>query len=315
MNILLEHIKIDLQENYGHVPELHEYLEAFSKALPEKYRSNEYLNIGTEAFSSVKDPFFRDIEIEIRVSKITDPLQSDSEMSWYNSENTDFVGKNGKLYGLEIVLNLNISNSSEIRKRLVGSFAHELTHAYESYIKRKSGKSDLTMMNLIKTQGYYDKLIQDFGTGKGGKLVEMVRAFSYLMTSFEKNANIGRLEADLEGYSEEDLRNPEKLKEIVENTFVFKQYREAEKFVNIISSAPKDVQDKLLPIINKLTGHTFSSSSKARLWITSKWSKWDKKFKSTVGKVIGDIIQNQRFSGKSVDFDLSSKMDFDKYWK
>jgi len=312
MNFLLEHISIDLQEENGHIPLLAQYEKAFLNALPVKFSSGKPFIIGTEVFQEIGDRFFADIKIDVTITRLTDVFGPNiTSRSYYNSEYKDYIGKDGKLHGLEIVIDLGVANGSEIRKHLTKIFEHELLHAYQSY-KERTDTNTAPLRSRIVKSGYGLATQRLLSGTKGGR---GIAAFTYLMTDFERNANLGALRAELKDKAKE-LKDTRDLSKILNQLFTFRQYYAAESFVDEIRTSSEWMKNpQYLRQINLLTGHTFSTAKRARQWILDTWNKWDRKFKNTVGKVIWEVIQEydlEKNAGKP-DYGVDPYRLFDEF--
>ena len=246
-DLLIEHIKIDLQEEYGHLPMLHKYAEAFANALPKQFSSNETFYIDETAFKSIKDRFFNKISISVHVLRSENPFTHDNSVSYYQASNNDKIDPNGKLNDIKIALNAIVHNSNDIIMTLVMRFEHELTHAYETYVKLSQGKDNISLNNLAVANG--QNLRDEFNPQK--PVERAVCSFLYITSSYEVNANIGAIESELRGH-EEELKNPEKIAQVIKSTNAYKEYHAAYGFIKFLYGIKNNpVNDYTKPIQKK----------------------------------------------------------------
>ena len=133
-----------LSEVRGRIPELDEIVEDFQRVAKQRLQGwngkpgSQIPLITTKDFSSIKDPFWKEINVEIIIkAKTSRDSTVKGEFDSYETALSE-----GKLNRVNIALLVwwNIKESSSaILDYLGATFAHEITHAYEQWSRLKSG--------------------------------------------------------------------------------------------------------------------------------------------------------------------------------
>lgn len=320
-DLLIEHIKIDLQEEYGHLPMLHKYAEAFANALPKKYTSGQEFTIDNSAFQSIPERFFNNINIRVCVTRSDNPFTVDNSISYYSSNVDTKIDENGKLDNVEIFLKAIIHNSNDIVINLVRKFEHELTHAYENYNRLSQNKASLIDAGLQNGEDIRQK------NNPSAPIEKMLCDFLYIMSSYEVNANIGSISSELKGH-EEELKNNEKIDQVIKSTGAYQQYMAAYDFIKLlyyikynpdtfVQETGKDFK-RLFSMIEFYSNFKFHTLNQVIRWAEKLWNKWERKFENRIGKVIGDIIwqyDNNKANGIVDRYNSKSTQDPQQYWE
>lgn len=186
--ILLENSM--LSEVRGRIPELDEIVENFQRAAKQRLEHWDHKSliplITTKDFTSIKDPFWKEINVEIIIkAKTSRDSTVKGEFDSYGTALSE-----GKLNKVNIVLFVwwNIKESSDMILDYLGaSFAHEITHAYEQWSRLKSGAKDFEDPNF--TAAYEKGKHQE-----DDRLpISLIKNIVYFTQKVERNAFVAEL--------------------------------------------------------------------------------------------------------------------------
>lgn len=294
-----------LSEVRGRIPELDELVEDFqtkTKKTIEQSRNQDEINfnIRTGNFST-KNPFWNTIIVRVRI---------------YKGRSTRAVGQVGTKTKLEdnglkrlsigLAAEWDGKNVTDIVDALGEDFVHEITHAYDQYSRLKSGAKSL---DDPKFQARY-KASQ--WTGDEHPAVQILKKVTYFTSKVEQNAFV----AELYQSAKRLIRNQkissadELFKLLLSNkTQVGRSYQACKQMMEQMWNRPGfwrqldeeealygsgvPYEEELLIAYGKIFGKKAQSVGDVKIKLQDIWNRFEKIFKTKVGKVAFDVFQNR----------------------
>lgn len=318
MNSLQEHIHITylfrnsneyfLTEEHGYVPNLNVYIECFKKALPEKFTSGKIFWIDDTAFSAIKDRFFKNIQIQVGVTFVADA--TGYPKGQYLSGRAFFSEKTNQLWNPIITLLYVTGSGADIVSRLTEAFAHELTHCYEDYQRALKGRNSLS-----KEYDDYEKVTK---YGENAKPSEkFLKGILYFLNKSEQHAYLGELKIALQKGTVNQLKTSEGIISLLENTLFWNNYCVAERAIERLrmNNFKREItRDNMIKCFQEIYPDTkvknFHELAKN---LITRWNRWDRKFKNTIGKIAYDVYLEK--VGENKTYESPEMRDNSKnYW-
>lgn len=304
MEELLEHIYCEyrwgiisnstqdsLNESYGQIPEIDEYVQCFREFVKEKIFP--YIKDGgtysavintPSVFYMVDKPFFNACNIEI-IGSIRE-----GKLSWnsYYNQNESYFNENVRF--IKIKVTAGAANYEQLIWLLSTNFAHEVTHAYDDY---KTGGR----LKKVREKSNYDEKFATWTLGGTENREELGRAL-YLLTPIERNAIIGQISAELNGKS---ARTPSEAAECVKLTRAYKEYEWLSAYIKKINNTTDGLaQNEILYTYTKWISHNKHKIKNPDVKynvrenltyegflseMNSLFNTWKRKFLNCIGKV------------------------------
>ena len=305
MNNLQKHIHIShlfrdtgeyfLTEEHGYVPNLDTYIECFKKALPEKFTSGQVFWIDDTVFSSIRDRFFRNIQIQVGVTFVADA--TGYPRGQYIADKTYFSEKTKQLWNPIITILYVTDFGTDVVNKLAEAFAHELTHCYEDYQRALKGKN-----SLGKEYGNYEKSTK---YGEGAKFSEkFLKDLLYFLNKSEQHAYLGELKTALQKGTADQLKTSEGIINLIKDTLFWNNYCVAERAIKRLRAddfSHEATRINMVKHFRKIYPETkvknFHELSKD---LIAKWDRWNRKFKNTVGKIAYDVYSEKIGEDKNI---------------
>lgn len=268
-------------------------------------------------FSSVEDPFFKNITITVCVTRVSEDEAPEQLQGQYVLGDQEYIGSDNKIHNSFIDLRYKASSSLDIKPVLVRNFAHELTHMYENYQRRLHGKET---MDQVANRNGYSKYIHRSESDTVS--VKNLKQFLYWTNGQEQNAFIGSLMAELRPKAK-SLQNSRKVEDFLEGTQFLRDYNVVKGYVTtryidgtvqIKENARKNMLNafhEFFPNYRKPDG-TFRVQTFAdlRKFILQRWNRCDRKIKDRLGKIIVDLYESNSY----IDYNVLDEKNLDKFW-
>lgn len=297
-----------LVEEHGYVPNFDKYLEAFSKALPAKWKNTTRLKITDKDFTGI-DTFFKNIEINVEVHRIKD----DSDYGFhggYVADDKDFIDSQKKLHSPKINLSLSTGDGSIVKRYLRYVFAHELTHAYENYRRKLEFKDSL---GIAASKRPYAAVVNDFGTFRPEKIERLLRQFIYWIDPAEQNAHISAIKAEIQDKvsNSSEISNSRKAFDLIKDTESYRELKTISSFVSYLKKGKitEDEKDKILSYYLSIVPKTnLTSYNELYKWIVRVWERYKIKVKKGIAKIAYDVFASNY--GSTINFKLEDPEEF-----
>ena len=301
--ILLENAL--LSEIRGRIPELDELVEDFQtkarKAIEQSRGQDEIaFNVRTGNFST-ENPFWNSIIVRVQI---------------YKGKSTRAVGQVGTKTKLEdggfkrLVVRLTAewddNNVGTLIDALGEDFVHEITHAYDQYSRLK------TRAKSLDDPEFQVRYSATRHVGEENPAVHILKSVAYFSSKVEQNAFV----AELYQNAKRLIRNKnissadELFKLLLSNeTQVGRSYRACKQMMEQMWNKPSfwrqldeeealygsDVpyEEDLLTTYSKIFGKKAQSVGDVKIKLQDIWNKFEKVFKTKVGKVAFDVFSNR----------------------
>jgi len=269
-----------LCEKHGIIPNMDYYIDAFLDFINTlNFTDKKQTTVLTDnIWKDIEGCFFKDVNIKINYC-VSDKSNVKGVFTGMASELVD--GKIPLLRGEFIIF----TGVHQIEEHTSAIFAHELTHAYEEFKRKKNGAESLF--------DYARKINYDKNVDRYYSTVDAERAISnlvYFTTNFELRAYIGSIYGALKS-------NVDKIKasadafEIIKNTVVYQNY--------IVNGMNLDYLWKTFDTSNaKIIEQAWynATGKKGKAYdilseIEKRYNKQWKKLKRTVAKIAYDVYE------------------------
>jgi hypothetical protein len=209
---------------------------------------------------------------EIKLYYVSDPLQQ-------GGYDTNSVIENNKFKPLIIFIN---PHNDDIYTSLV----HELQHAYEDYNRRINNKPSLTDYSDKLAYAKYATYIQDENNTK-----RTISRILYFLTSFEKNAYISEISAEMKR-CDKSFPNIESVVEYIKTTTAYRAFEKIERLTNmIVNIQDKDKQEKIVTFINEMTNSEFNTYKQFVKFLSNKLLKCSQKINTLLPKIAYETLK------------------------
>lgn len=295
--IILEHISFEyvfglipndgqmLAEEHGKVPNINRYgygiIEFFRESiLP-------FIKDGGTYAENIKNPgilgdfkkFFNVCDISV-MATLKDGGASWS--SYYDQKSSLFFDDGGFV---KINLSCAASTPEQLESLLATNFCHEISHAYEDYMRKRHGAP--SMKDITSDMKYASKLMAwKYGDTENRRILGKTM---YWLDKMELKALIGQIPVEIEGKS---VGSPKEALEAIKSTNAYAVFNKLWNNVSFIESCEDRMTQNDL-----LAGYEFITGRKVD-WKTfvadldRLWERWKYKFLQNVGKIAYDYYCN-----------------------
>lgn len=284
-----------LSEVRGRIPELDELVEDFQtkarKAI-EQSRNQDEINFNVRTGnSSIKNSFWGSIIVRVRI---------------YKGKNLRAVGEievgNLKKLVINLVAEWNGTNVDSVVDALGEDFVHEITHAYDEYSRQKTGAKSLDDPEFQARYGTSRK------TGEENPAVYILKSIAYFASKVEQNAFVAELYQNAKRLiRNKNISNADELFKLLlsNETQVGRSYQACKEMMEQMWNKPSfwrkldeeealygsDVpyEKDLLTTYSKIFGKRVQSIGDVKIKLQDVWNRFEKTFKTKVGKVAYDV--------------------------
>ena len=195
------------------------------------------------------------------------------------------VIKNGKFDPLIIRLSI----SPDVHNYIQSLLCHELTHAYEDFNRRKSQKG--LVGQFLKTR--YDLTLNAMNNNPN-ESVRAIATLLHLFTSFERNAYVAQIKADLL-YCHRKFEDIAEVVDFLRNTNTYRKYQEMLSLADsVINTTNPQIQNAVLSVIQNISTLRFPNYNTLCKWIRNTAWKIDRKFKTVIPKMANEYLMLKR---------------------
>ena len=260
------------------LPNFHEYMQIFWKYLIGGLNQKiYYFTIYKNIFENIKDCFFSKLILHIEYFPNEDVYEAS-----YSPENAYFNKDTGKLKELCIIIKIGCTEE-EIKSNFMRAFAHELTHAYEDFLRQKANRK--SFKEISKTTSH-----QHIKLNSDNEVEKFINSICYNLQKTEENAYITGLFGELIGMNEfmtdsisayECLRKTEKYQTILS---LKKEIEDLQKY----GCKDQEHAEQILKFYNKITDKKYTSVIRIIKVLNYKFSKLWTDFRKKASKVLYD---------------------------
>lgn len=285
--------KHKLYETRGIVPGLEQLVNAVSDKFIDLYNNNKIdwnksLTINQNVYRKNNLPlFFNKMLIKIKFDSKNGENLGDYELNIKN------LNKDNKINILKIFLILKKDNIALMISSLKTLIAHELTHAWEDYERKRKG--DISLYAHVNNIDY-----SRFNIDKNdGIIVKYIKNIAYELTDVEQHAYIGSIFMQLLPFKSK-IQNRRKnntlvYTDIIQNTEVYSRISElGKKIILITNTSNTQQQQKILNTWNDISKIKFKTYNGLRNKLMHMWNKYLSKFYSVASKAIYDICNESQ---------------------
>ena len=236
--------------------------------------------------------------VQIDVDDTTDGLVAgyDYISSEYNEKERMFN---------KIVIVISFDEMSNIK---LGTIMHELQHAKEDVeLRRKGGSSVLkaSEYGLSKLSGYAAK----------DELEKKLRLVLYYFSSFERNAYVNSIHAEIDELKKKHIRSPKEIYDYIRKCGFYKRYLDNFSFCeSVLEETDPVVRKRILDVTNNMSNNRFSNWHQFKHWLKNKVVTFKKKFDEIIPKIIFEELENNisyGFGSDPLDFPEKYRLFFE----
>lgn len=282
-----------LNESHGYITNIDEYIDCIKKWFDNNYQTI-IDNGGISCLLTKED--FRDVETFFTDCKISLDFHIGNDKNIYRcgyEPDKTRTGIRPGTYYIEMVFSINAKDIDSLYQLFMTTFAHELTHAYEDYNRRKN--KSLNMLDNVIKSGYTGAVYgMENSPTTNGRLINKIY---YRMSDTELKAIVGQLYADIKGLNL-TIYGTVSAMSIIKQTEAWSYYEEIYDNMQVLNSAaiansPK-TQEEIVNEFNKYNKKQVQNYQDFLKLFNTRWTKWSKKFMQQASKIVYDIYTEQR---------------------
>jgi hypothetical protein len=292
---ILNENKILVLEKHGIMSNLEHYWLIFQKALKNtKPNKNGDFVINSNIFYDIPNNPFYGVYIKVHF------IPSEIDRYWKGAYHpTEQKNEEGKIF-LKMTFEVSC-RFEDITKKIKSIFIHEITHAYEDYMRMSQGKPG--MRSFIDNTNYHN--LQGFFNNYGTDVIKSdIDQICYLLSSFEANAYVPTLITDVENqlYT---AKNTKEIYDIIRNTFIWQKIKECVETINnyIDKDFPPHLQEKILKAWEEVTGEKYDNYNTLRKILKYKYLKKANKMVNQICKAAFDVYNRKQ----KIFYDIDEK--------
>lgn len=267
-------------EKHGILPEIDEYwstlFHVLCRVTPNK--NNDYI-ITDNIFYDIEGCPFYGVYIKIHHTPINEMVAN--VKGGYNSSGN--ISEDGKIF-LKMVFDVECPNGF-VKKSLKAMFYHEITHAFEDYLRRKNKRDGLFIANS-KTN--YNDLEQSFS--RKGYLENIINSICYMFNKIESNAYVSTARGEMEDKFV-NVNNSKEAFDILKETFVWGKIKELEKKIELFLTFNGDgmFEKIILETWEKVTNEKFKSYGALKRILKGRYLKNCRHMMNQLSKLVYDL--------------------------
>ena len=289
-----------MSEVRGRIPELDEIVEDFQikarKAIEQSRDQDEMtFNVRTGNFSA-KNPFWNSIIVRVRIYKGKSIRAVGQVGTKTKLENTGL-----KRLLIQLTAEWDGTSISSIVDALGEDFTHEITHAYDQYSRLKTGAKSLDDPEFQARYGASRK------TGEENPAVYILKSITYFASKVEQNAFVAELYQNAKRLvRNKNVSNADELFKLLlsNETQAGRSYQACKQMMDRGWNRPgfwrnldeeealygSDIpyEDELMTTYSEIFGKKAQSVGDVKIKLQDIWNRFEKTFKTKVGKVAYD---------------------------
>lgn len=282
-----------LNESHGYITNIDEYIDCIKKWFDNNYQTI-IDNGGISCLLTKED--FRDVETFFTDCKISLDFHIGNDKNIYRcgyEPDKTRTGIRPGTYYIEMVFSINAKDINSLYQLFMATFAHELTHAYEDYNRRKN--KSLNIIDSCNKSGYFDATngMANASTYNG----QLINRMYYRMSNTELKAIIGQLYTEIKGLNL-SIYGTVTAMSIIKQTEAWKCY---EALYNNIQALNGEVaannpntQKQIVSEFNIYNRKQVKNYQDFLSLFNTRWNKWSKKFMQQASKIVYDIYMEQQ---------------------
>ena len=276
---LLNEGKSILLEKHGIIPKLDEYCHALFSAINEMTpnKNGDYI-INSNIFYDIEGCPFYGVLIKIHWENTNGKL---SNGMYVPSTLKKLDSNDGKLF-LKMVFDIRC-NKYSFRDTLEQLFVHELTHAYEDYMRLSKNKNGV---NHIINNTNYGRLTNVFNDLSD--LRNICSSIAYYLSKVESNAYVTTIVAQMKPHIK-DCSDSKDVMNVLKRTQVYATIKKIEEELHLLLNAHDDEKDIILKFWNEATKDNFRSYNQLRRVLKNKYLKNVYHLMTQVSKSVYDL--------------------------
>lgn len=269
-------------EKHGVIPELERYWKIFiNNILHVKPNDNNDYIINNDIFNEISGNIFTNVFIKIH-HNITNSNKIECKGRYIPSFNDELI--NDKL-PLKIELTFT-AYSIHMISCIKSIFMHELTHAYENYMRiKKSGKNifhHLNKTNYKKIRGEFMK--------NNGSFTPIINNICYLFSPTESKAYISTIKEELENMIDDNCTCTNDVMNIIKKTFTWNKIHESENALYYLLNINDTItQYIILNEWSETTGENIKTYNALKRILKNRYLKNCNHMLSQISKIAFDI--------------------------
>lgn len=282
-----------LNETHGYITNIDEYMDCIKKWFNNNYQTIIDDN-GISAILTKED--FRGVETFFSQCRMLIDFNIGNGKNVYNcgyEPDKTRTGIRSGSYYIEMNFSINAKDINSLYQLFMTAFAHELTHAYEDYNRRKN--RSLNMLDNVIKSGYTGAVdgMENSPTTNG----RLINKIYYRMSDTELKAIIGQLYADIKGLNL-TIYGTVSAMSIIKQTEAWRYYEEIHNNMQVLNSDnlanSPNTQKEIVNEFNKYNKKQVQNYQDFLKLFNTRWNKWSKKFMRQASKIVYDIYTEQR---------------------
>lgn len=183
-------------------------------------------------------------------------------------------------------------------RQMKGLLMHELTHAYENYIRIAKNKKSL--IQKAADSGYGKNPLNMTETYKEKK--RMISYILYHLNDFERNAYIAQIKGELLN-AEQEFENIDDALNFIRTTISYRNYKTIFKWANqICNETDKYTQSAILRYVSELSNNNFNTYNQFVKWLSNRVLVYQNKFNRIIPKMAAEILYMKESFNNPIDY-------------
>ena len=279
-----------LLEKHGMIPNVEQYINVFINFLKKHKDSYGKFILKQNNFNKIENCFFSNVDIVVN-------KQEKGGNGGYLVGNNFGLNEDDKINTLRMNFTLSGKDWNGFVNRARNLFAHELTHAYEIYMRLKKGQRPYTADDYISSYITANDLKD---SSNSTSLEKKIGYIVYYLFDFETNAYAASLYTSLLYGAPKWATPQDGLKQIEENV-TFNNYKIIYNWIEEIANTnnKNDVEEIWLQITKKRLSYNKIIKKMTSLY----YKRWNQ-LRKVIAKVCLDAFENSRktpFKNEEID--------------
>ena len=268
-----------LLEKHGILPNIDEYIRIatnyFIKNI-NQYQNEQQIILTKNIFSNIKNCFFKDVDITFNYIKTNNHASINATTGFKNNTLVMKFNANGVLYGLE--------------NTFKSIFAHELTHVYENYMRKKNNSIDI--VTALRNDGYF--LNNKWGDNVNDGY-DRISKIKYFLSKSEMNAYIASTREEILNNISDSTETVNDFIDIVENkSYTYNMFQKIGHMINkIINETNEQIKKETLNRWNNISKTQIDTYAVLCRIIRNKYKKRWETYITKISKLIYDIYEEK----------------------
>lgn len=268
-----------LMEEYGEFKGCESLASEITRTIKQKAKASIY----NFSYHPKNGLFINELEIELTIGSLCS----------YELAKSHFNGK-----GLYEPLYLTIGVDSLADGTIKSAIMHELTHAYEDYMRHSHGAESLK--DKTRKIGYGKNPIDMADTYDNFK--KIVSFILYHINDFERNAYIAKIKGICYDYNERFDSITQAL-EWVKTTVPYHNYKIIFSWGETLCNETDPTrQEEILEYVRELSNYDFKTYKRFAKWLEKKINDYKRKFDNIIPKIAASTLKFNEALNPSIDY-------------